>query len=386
MNGSLDERISRRLASAEENGQTRKMVIPRGIDLSSDDYLGLAHDPRLTKAAVAAITTEGLGSTGPRIQRGHREQFAEAERRFAHWKQAGSALLFNSRYEACLGVIASFVEEGDIVFSDQLNHPILIDGIRMARAKRIVFKHRDIGGVTRFLRGHKTRGQKFLLTESLFSADGKIAPLDKYAEICRETGTCLIVDESHAVGVFGGSGSGLIEEFNVRDSVFLSINSAENALGAAGAFVAGSEGSIQYLVQTARPFLYSTALPPAVPAALIEAISIIQDEPYLRDRLFGLVAQLRTKMTEDGIVTAYGGNDGRSPIVAFRLNGNPRYDRAVLRLRAEGFDVSLVESSNPAAETGGLKVSVNSTLTETILSDLVQCLKSMRPRRFIVRT
>jgi 8-amino-7-oxononanoate synthase len=269
----LEGRIAERTAAMDAAGLRRILRPPSGIDLSSNDYLGLARDARVVERFAAAVRTEGCGATGSRLLRGHRSAFADLERRFARFKGAEAAIFFGSGYAANIGVLATFAEAGDLILSDELNHASLIDGMRLSKARRVVFPHCDVDALARLLdaeSGQSRQGQTFVVTESLFSMDGDRAPLDAYAALCRATGAALVVDEAHAVGVCGARGSGFVEEVGVVEDVFLSIDTAGKALGAAGAFVSGPAWAIEHLVQKARTYVFSTAPPPALAAALDE--------------------------------------------------------------------------------------------------------------------
>ena len=298
----VQQRVHRRLAEIESAGLTRRLHPPAGVDLCSNDYLGLADHPAVRARLAEAVQIHGCGSTGSRLLRGHRDSFEAVEHRFAAFKGTEAALYFGSGYAANVGVLSTFLEEGDVVFSDELNHASLIDGIRLGRARKVVFSHGDVRALERAIAATQDARQGFLVTESLFSMEGDFAPLTEYAALCRATGTALIVDEAHAVGIYGERGSGLIEEAGCGDAVFLSVNTAGKALGVAGAFVAGPGWAIDYLVQRARSFIFSTAPPPALAEAVDAALTVIGAEPECRQRLKTLTARLRTLLAEAGII------------------------------------------------------------------------------------
>jgi 7-keto-8-aminopelargonate synthetase-like enzyme len=232
----LQERTEKHLRAIEKRGQWRTLQPPRfgSVDLCSNDYLGLANDPRVRAAMIAEIDKNGCGSTASRLLRGEREVFAAVERRFSEFKNTERALFFGSGYAANIGLLTAFLETGDVVFSDELNHASLIDGIRLAKAERVVFPHNDAASLEKLLAATPCQGQRFVVVESLYSMDGDFAPLHHIVEVCSKWDAALIVDEAHAVGVFGENGAGLIGD-NHND-VFLSINTAGKALGVGGAF------------------------------------------------------------------------------------------------------------------------------------------------------
>jgi 8-amino-7-oxononanoate synthase len=293
---------------------------------------------------------------------------------FAEWKKTERSLYFSTGYQANLSVISAFVEKDDIVFSDQLNHASLIDGIRLAKAKRVVCTHCDIDFVARELRDYRAKGQKFFITESLFSMDGDIAPLDKYAEICRETRTNLIVDEAHAVGIYGETGSGLIEHFGIEKDVFLSINTAGKALGVSGAFVAGAEWAIEYLIQTARPFIFSTAPPPMTAAAIMAAVNIVRTETERCARLSRLVTFFNELLRFNEIAVT--DQEVETQIIPIHIGKNRRATEVAGLLQASGFDVRAIRPPTVPDGTARLRISLNALLTEDKLREFVRCLKN----------
>ncbi|HUG82731.1 MAG TPA: 8-amino-7-oxononanoate synthase [Bryobacterales bacterium] len=363
----LEQRTRRALDEIEAQGLTRTLRRPAGIDLSSNDYLGLADHPLLRAAMAQAVLHEGVGSTGSRLLRGERAGFAQIERRFAAWKGAEASLYFSSGYGANLGVLSTFLEEGDVVFSDEFNHASLIDGMRLGRARRVIFPHCDVTALRSLLRAEPGEGQRFLVTESLFSMDGDIAPLEEYAELCRETDTRLIVDEAHAVGLFGERGSGLIERSGIDADVFLSVNTAGKALGVSGAFVAGPRWAIDFLVQRARTFVFSTAPPPSVAAAIDAALNVIAAEPEPRAKTLAFARRLRTLLSEAGIRVP----PGESQIIPILLGDNERAVQVATALQQEGFDVRAIRPPTVPEGTARLRISVNAKLHEADLDAFV---------------
>jgi len=349
----LEQRLRGRLAELERDGLVRKRRPPQGIDLSSNDYLGLAAHPLIKERMAAAVCAEGAGSTGSRLLRGERACFTALEHRFAAFKGTERSLYFSSGYLANLAVLTTFPEAGDTIFSDERNHASLIDGARLSRAKRVVFPH---------LRPDAVTETAFLVTESVFSMDGDLAPLEHYKKL----GAALIVDEAHAVGLYGDRGEGLVG----GDGVFVSINPAGKALGVAGAFVAGPAWAIEYLEQRARPFIFSTAAPPAVAAALDASLDLIAAEPERRERVRFLSRYLRDRLTEAGIAVP----PGDSPIIPVIAGENERAVAIAAALQQVGFDVRAIRPPTVPPGTARLRISVNFGLSEEILARFVKCL------------
>lgn len=351
----LEHRVRQRLGALADDGLLRTLRSPFGIDLSSNDYLGLASHPAVVARMAAAVDAGGAGSTGSRLLRGERQAFSALEHRFAEFKGAEAALYFSSGYLANLAVLTTFAETEDVIFSDALNHASLIDGVRLSAARRVVVPHADPDALAACLRETPCRGQRFVVTESLFSMDGDEAPLRAIAEVCRTYGATLIVDEAHAVGVRGTRGSGLVEEQGIERDTVLTVNTGGKALGVSGAFVAGPGWAISYLVQRARPFIFSTAPPPAVAAALDEALSVVSREPERRRHLADKSRRMRRRLLEAGAIVP----EGTSQIVPVLIGENTRAVTVADELQVRGYDVRAIRPPTVAEGTARLRVSVN---------------------------
>jgi 8-amino-7-oxononanoate synthase len=332
---------------------------------------------------VAAVEREGVGSTGSRLLHGERDSFAALERRFARFKGAERALYFSSGYLANIAVLTTLAEEGDVIISDERNHASLIDGIRLSSARRHIVAHNDVAAIRCALdraseagRAGGEDGERFVVVESLFSMDGDEAPLADYAALCRQTGAHLIVDEAHAVGIYGERGTGLIEEHGVADAVFLSVNTAGKALGVAGAFVAGPAWAIEYLIQRARPFIFSTAPPPAIADALEASLDVIEQEPERRQRLRDLAARLRGQLIAAGVSIG----PGTSHIIPVFVGDNDRVVAVAESLQGDGLDVRAIRPPTVAPGTARLRVSVNVNVTDDVIDQFVASLTSALAR------
>jgi 8-amino-7-oxononanoate synthase len=369
----FEERVRRHIREIEEAGLRRSLQPPSGIDLSSNDYLGLSQHPLLKERMAEAVLQNGCGSTASRLLRGERTELAAVERRFATFKNTEASLYFGSGYTANIGVLATFIERHDVVLTDEQNHASIVDGIRLSRAKRVKFNHCDVDDLARKLRQFPASTQKFLVTESLFSMDGDFAPLDQYAQLCRETGTVFIVDEAHAVGVYGKRGSGWIEQTNTGDGIFVCVDTAGKAMGVSGAFVSGPAWAIDYLIQRARPFMFSTAPPPALAAALDASLTVIETEPERRQRLHTLSASLR------GMLAGQGFDIGasKSQIIPVLLGENERARTTAMELQREGFDVRAIRPPAVPPGTARLRISINATLEESTLQYFASTLQKV---------
>ena len=366
----LQTRVALRLAALRESRLSRSLRAPCGIDLCSNDYLALSQHPVLKARMIEAVGREGCGSTGSRLLRGERDSFADVERKFATCKGTDRALYFSSGYLANIAVLTTLPEAGDVVFSDERNHASLIDGIRLSPARRVIFPHKDTQTLARQIADARGGGQAFIVTESLFSMDGDTAPLTAYAALARSTGAQLIVDEAHAVGVFGARGSGLIEAAAIDGDVTASVNTAGKALGVSGAFVAGPSWVVEYLIQRARPFIFSTAPPPAVAAAIGAALDIVASEPERRDRLARLSSHFRARLADSGIAASA----GDSHIISVVLGENERAVSIAMALQAEGFDVRAIRPPSVPPGSARLRITVNVGLSEATIDRFVTAL------------
>lgn len=360
----LEHRVRRRLAEWEAAGLLRVLRPPEGADFSSNDYLNLSAHPVIIDRLARAVRREGCGSTGSRLLRGDRDVFGAVERRFAEFKRTDRSLYFSSGYLANISAMTTIAEPGDVVFSDERNHASLIDGIRLSAATRIVFPHHDVRRLAELLAETpdvvSSASHRFVVVESLFSMDGDFAPLAEYAALCRSAGASLIVDEAHAVGIYGVTGSGLIEASGVGNDVLVSINTAGKALGVSGAFVAGPRWAIEYLIQRARPFVFSTAPPPALADALDASLDVIAAEPERRERLTSRVRHVRDRLARAGISVPVAG----SQIIPIAIGDNDRAVAVALALQADGFDVRAIRPPSVPPGSARLRVSVNAALSD----------------------
>ena len=363
----LQGRVRSRLAAWESSGLLRTLRPPQGIDLSSNDYLNLAKHPAVVARMLEGVAREGCGSTGSRLLRGERQAFNALERRFADFKGTDRALFFGAGYLANLGAITALADSGDIIFSDERNHASLIDATRLSRASARVFPHNDVVAVARMLAGAPAGAVHFLIVESLFSMDGDFAPLGEYAALCASTGAVLIVDEAHAVGICGERGSGLLESAGIDANSCISVNSAGKALGVSGAFVAGPSWAIEYLVQRARPFVFSTAPSPGLADAIDASLSIVSSEPERREQLTAKATYLRSRLRAVGIPVS----PGPSHIVPILLDDVRRATAVAEALQQQGFDVRAIRPPTVPEGSARLRLSVNVGLSTPTLDRFV---------------
>ncbi|RKH55863.1 8-amino-7-oxononanoate synthase [Corallococcus aberystwythensis] len=258
----------------------------RLVNFSSNDYLGLAASPAVRAAAASALERYGVGTGASRLVVGDMVPHQRLEARLARFERAEAVRLFNSGYAANTGILPALVGPGDAVFSDALNHASLVDGCRLSRARVVVYPHADVAALTRALDQTPAR-RKLVVTDSVFSMDGDVAPLRELVAACEAHGAALMVDEAHATGVLGARGAGLCEALGVEARVDLRMGTLSKALGGLGAYVATSRAVADLLVSRARPFVYSTALPAALCAAAECAVDLVEHDPAPRERLWG---------------------------------------------------------------------------------------------------
>jgi glycine C-acetyltransferase len=257
------------------------------INLASNNYLGLANHPRLDRAAADAAMRLGAGTGAVRTISGTTSLHVELERRFAAFKHADAALMFQSGFTANAGTVAAILSKDDVIVSDRLNHASIIDGARLSRAEIAVFEHRDADHADRLLRQTKRPGRRqLLITDGVFSMDGDIAPLPDLVEVAERHEAVMMIDDAHASGVLGAAGAGTVDHFALHGRVDVQVGTLSKAIGVLGGFIAGPPHLIEWLQNRGRPFLFSTSAPPAVTAACLEALDVIRDEPVRLERLW----------------------------------------------------------------------------------------------------
>src|SRR5216683_1939975 len=275
----------------------------RVINLSSNNYLGLNTHPRLKEATIKATEQWGAGSGAVRTIAGTMELHEELERRLAEFKHTEASLVFQSGFTANLGVLQSLVKEGDVIISDELHHASIIDGIRLSRAERSIFKHRDMDDLERHLAKHADKRVRLVVTDGVFSMDGDIAPLAKIVERAEAHRALVMVDDAHASGVLGTNGRGSVNHFKLDGRVDLQMGTLSKAIGVLGGYVAGAQPVRDFLIHRARPFLFSTSHPPGVAAACIAAIDVLLAEPERIDRLWKNTARFKDGLKRLGFET-----------------------------------------------------------------------------------
>ncbi len=299
------------------------------INLASNNYLGLADHPRLNEAAAAAARELGAGSGAVRTIAGQMTDHLELERRFAAFKHAEAALMFQSGFTANAGTVAAILSKDDVIVSDRLNHASIIDGARLSRAEIKVFEHRDPEHADRLLAETAREGRRqLLITDGVFSMDGDIAPLPDLVEVAERQGAIMMVDDAHASDVLGRGGAGTVDHFGLHGRVDIQVGTLSKAIGVLGGFIAGPGHLIEWLQNRGRPYLFSTSAPPAVVAACLAALDVLQDEPERLERLWSNTTRFKeglhglgfdTGTSETPITPVITGDESATQAFAARL-------------------------------------------------------------------
>jgi 8-amino-7-oxononanoate synthase len=373
------DRMMAELAALRAADQFRDLTIPAGIQLGSNDYLGLSAHPRLQAAVAGALEEDDrFAATGSRLLSGHHRRWEELEAEFAAFVGAEAALYFASGYAANVGLLSAVLKPEDVVFSDAGNHASLIDGIRLSRARKVIFPHLDLNFLEDALRRNSGPDRKVVAVESVFSMDGDRAPLSDLAALCEKFDASLIVDEAHSIGVDGDRGCGA-EGF--RHSRLATVYPCGKALASMGAFVAGSRTLRDYLVNHARTFIFSTALPPYCAAHVREAIALVAEADAERARLIEVSRYLRDRLRGAGF------DIGRcdSQIIPVILGSNDTALRFAAAASAAGCAIRAIRPPTVSPGTARLRVSLNAALSTFDIDRFVEALLAAREAEAIAQ-
>ena len=354
----FEDRLAAALTELRHAGLLRQMRLPHGIDLVSNDYLGLAEHPYLNEAMRAALDALPAGSGGSRLLRGHHEIFEIVEAQLASFSGSESALLFGSGYAANIGLLQAIVSPDDLIVSDERNHASLIDGIRLTKAATAIYPHQDMNALEAAL-AKPRKGRAIVITESVFSMDGDLTPLSDVCEIAERAGAVVIVDEAHATGVYGARGSGRVEELGLRDRVVATMHTGGKALGSGGAWVAGSHVLRDVMVNRARSFIFSTAPLPLLGVALRAGMHLVEREPERRRELHRKSSLLRRALADAGVAAG-----GESMIVPIIAGANDAALDLQSGLAAVGFDVRAIRPPSVPSGTARLRVTVRYPISD----------------------
>jgi len=377
---SLDRHL-RQIGSAQ--GSEVEIAGRRLINFSSNDYLGLANDPRLRDAATAAIDDFGVGTGASRLITGTQSPHLALERALTEWKRTEAALCFSSGYAAALGTIPALVTKNDVVMLDKLCHASLIDGAKLSGAVLRVFPHNHVGKLESHLEWARREhpGKRVLIiTESVFSMDGDRAPLRELIELKKRFGALLMLDEAHAVGVIGPNGRGLAAAENVSEEVDIQMGTLSKALGTSGGYICGSRTLIEWLINRARSFIYSTAPPPAIAAAALAAVDFLAS-PEGEERRLLLSERIRLM---EGLLSRAGLNEeqsgARSAIFPWVVGDEDAALNLAAALQNEGFLIPAIRYPTVAKGAARLRITVSAAHEEPQICAFCKAIrKLMKP-------
>lgn len=380
------EFFRRELAQLEEQGLRRRIpdldhgaarCVDQGgarlLNLASNNYLGLAGTPELKEAAVCAVQEYGTSSGASRLVSGQYALLDQLEASAADLKGTEAALAVGSGYAANLMLLQALADRRSVIFSDRLNHASIVDGIRLSGARLERFRHADAADLARRLEAHRGAARKIVVTDTVFSMDGDLAPLAGIAALAREHGALLVLDEAHATGVFG-QGRGLGFGLGVAGPDVLCMGTLGKALGAHGAFIAGSAEAVEFLRNTGRAFIFSTALPPAAAGAALAGLEAVRRDPGAGQRLLDTARELRDFVRGLGLDTGA----SASQIVPVILGSNQAALRARDFLVARGILAPAVRPPTVPAGTARLRLSLRADLTEQDLDRTSKALAALR--------
>ncbi len=371
---------SAELERAAAGGLRRRLPVPdgrgegndaAGIDLGTNDYLGLRRHPRLAAAAISAIEDAGTGAGASRLLRGNLSVHLELEAALAELKRTEATLVFSSGYAANLGLLSVLgSSEDDTLFLDRLDHASLVDGARLARARVYFYDARDLDRLDRQLQRTPAKGARWIVTDGVFSMDGTLAPLPELVALARRHRAGLVIDDAHATGVVGPGGAGTLAHFGIEPSEeIVQMGTLSKALGSQGGYVAGSRALIDLLVQRSRSFVYSTGLAPAAAAAAQEALRVIADEPERGARLQRHQQALREGLRRRGWRVL---GEAPAPMLAVQV-GEPE-DAVALseRLRARGVLAPAVRPPTVPRGTSRVRLAARADMSEEIVERVVE--------------
>jgi 8-amino-7-oxononanoate synthase len=340
------------------------------INFSSNDYLGLANHPFIIERVKQALDSYGFGAGASRLLGGGSSLHNELETRVAQFKKTESALVFNSGYAANTGIIPSIADEDTLLLSDELNHASIIDGCRLSNAKTFVYAHKDIAHIEKLLQ-KETGKKKIIITDSIFSMDGDIAPLNELYALCRNCNALLYVDDAHATGVIG-EGKGSLAHFNINPEPWIiQMGTFSKALGSLGAFLAGSEDIVRWTSNNARSFMYSTALPACVIAASLASLELAENET---DRLKKLWAN-REKLVKGITDLGYDTMGSETPIIPIRTGSVENTLRISEHLHRNGIFAPAIRP--PTVKESRIRINITAAHTDEDIERLVEALREV---------
>ena len=343
------------------------------LSFCSNNYLGLANHPSVVNAVKKAVDEYGWGACASRLVSGNMTLHEALEKEISRFKMKDAAIVFPTGYMANLGVISSLVSGGDLVVSDKLNHASIIDGCRLSGAVFRVYAHCNMEKLENILKKSSKYNRILIVTDSVFSMDGDLAPLPDIVRIAKKYNAMVMVDEAHGTGVFGGNGRGVVEHFNLDNEVDVVMGTLSKAIGSLGGYVSGDEDLISYLRNKARPFMYTTALPPAVSAASIAGINLIQEDPSLRETLWNNVRCIKERLGSLGIDMI----SSQSQIIPLLIGDTQKTVDISKLLYERGILIPAIRPPTVPANSSRLRMTVMSSHTQADLESLFNALREV---------
>ncbi|MGQ3685717.1 MAG: 8-amino-7-oxononanoate synthase [Candidatus Loosdrechtia sp.] len=339
------------------------------LSFCSNNYLGLANHPKIKQAVIDAIHQYGWGAGASRLVSGNMKIHQELERKIAEFKGTEAALLFPTGYMANVGSLCSLVTKGDIVIGDKLNHASIIDGCRQSGATFRIYPHKMTNYLESLLQKSSMFRRRLIVTDSVFSMDGDTAPLPEIVGLARKYDAIVMIDDAHATGVFGQHGKGIAEYYNLEGKVDIVMGSLSKAVGSVGGFIAGSRHLIEFLKNKARSFMYTTALPPAVCAASLTGLILIQENAFLVKKLWENIDYIKCRLSEFTRITV------ESPIIPV-VAGTPEDALCLsLKLFKNGIVIPAIRPPTVPSGTSRLRISLMATHNKNDIDKLLDTLK-----------
>ncbi len=345
------------------------------LNFCSNDYLGLANDERLIQAAKAAMEQDGFGSGASRLVVGNTDSVERLERDIADLKSVEECLVFNSGYGANTGIIPALMGREDIIFSDKLNHASIVDGCILSRAEVKRYPHLDMGALQEYLKSSAKYRRRLIVTDTVFSMDGDLAPLERIVELAKQHDAWVMVDEAHGFGVLGKTGAGLAEALNVSNCIDVQMGTLSKAAGCFGAYACGARPLKSYLVNHARSFIYTTALPSAVTTAACQAVSIIRsiEGQERRARVLGYAKEVRETLKGYGYDTL----QSQTPIIPVVFKEEEAALLASKKLFEAGIHVSAIRPPTVPAHTSRLRITVTAAHAPEDIRALLDAMRQL---------
>lgn len=379
--------LEKKIEGLKEEGVYRKLPVLEGpneaevilngkkvINLSSNNYLGFANHPRLKKAAIEAVEKYGVGSGAVRTIIGNMDIHEELERILAEFKKEEAVMVYQSGFNCNAGTIQAVTEKGDLIISDELNHASIIDGVKLSKADKAIFKHSDMEDLERVLKEKRDNYENVLIiTDGVFSMDGDIAKLPEIVELAEKYNAMTYVDDAHGSGVLGKSGRGTVDHFDLHGRVDFTIGTLSKAIGVIGGYVATSKAAQEWLNHRGRPILFSTSLPPAAVGAIIEAVKILMETEEYTDKLWDNANYFKEKLGKLGF------NTGKSetPITPVIIGNEAKSMEFSKKLKEEGVFVSAIVFPTVPKGTGRVRCMVTAGHTKEQLDRAVDAFEKV---------